>query len=110
MDQNLIELTALADQLENYIQQTIPHATTVQKYGGTLFTLRPEEKEGQFCGVFVQKKNVQISFSKGAELKDPKKLLSGTGKLRRHVNFTSADGVEFKDLEKLLKQAARLSM
>jgi len=110
MAENLIELTALADQLENFIQETIPESTTVKKYGGTLFTLRPEEKEGQFCGVFLQKKNVQISFSNGGELKDPKGLLSGTGKIRRHVNFTSADEVEFKELGKLLKQAAKLSM
>lgn len=108
MTDNVIEITSLADELENFIQQAIPKSTTVQKYGGTLFTLRPEEKEGQFCGVFLHKKHVQISFSKGSELKDPKKLLSGTGKLRRHVNFTSAGEIEFKDLEKLLKQAAKL--
>ena len=108
MTDNVIEMTSLADELEDFIQQAIPKSTTVQKYGGTLFTLRPEEKEGQFCGVFLHKKHVQVSFSKGSELKDPKKLLSGTGKLRRHVNFTSADEIEFKDLEKLLKQAAKL--
>ena len=108
MDNNLIEMTSLADALENFIQETIPESATVQKYGGTLYTLRPEEKEDQFCGVFMHKKHVQISFSKGGDLKDPKKLLSGTGKLRRHVNFRSAAEVDFKDLEKLLKQAAKL--
>jgi len=101
-------MASLADELEALIRQVVPKSETVQKYGGTLFTLSPEEKEGQFCGVFLHKKHVQLSFSKGAMLKDPNKLLLGSGKFRRHVNYTSSKDIDIKSLEKLLKQAAKL--
>jgi len=108
MNDNIINILSLASELEEFIQQVIPKAQTVQKYGGTLFTLKPEEKEGQFCGVFAHKNHVQISFSKGAELIDPKGMLLGSGKFRRHVNIASSEEDKFNDLEDLLKQASAL--
>jgi len=108
MSTDSVGLLALADELEAYIQHVVPKCQTVSKYGGRLFTLKPDEKEGQFCGVFVQKQNVQLSFSKGAEIADPKNLLLGSGKFRRHINFKSFDEVNEKDLKKLLVGAAKL--
>ena len=108
MGRSILSVVSLADELEQFFQETIPKADTVQKYGGTLFTLAPKEKEGQFCGIFVQKEHVHISFSKGSELKDPKGILLGTGKYRRHLNFKSSEEVDFKELKKLLKQAVKL--
>jgi len=55
LNDDSVNLIALADELEELIQATIPKSTRVSKYGGTLFTLKPEEKEGQFCGVFITK-------------------------------------------------------
>lgn len=107
MSDTAIEMIALAAELEEFVLQVVPESSTVKKYGGTLFTLHPDEKEGQFCGVFVLKKHVQISFSKGATLDDPLKLLSGTGKLRRHTNYISPKEINFPELEKLLLAAAK---
>jgi len=90
MDETVSNMIALADELEQFVRETIPGSDTVEKYGGTLFTLAPQEKEGQFCGIFVHKKHVHISFSKGAQLKDPKGLLLGSGKYRRHLNINSS--------------------
>lgn len=108
MTEDVLNMVALADELEAIILDVVPGCQTLQKYGGTLFTLRPEEKEGQFCGVFVHKKHVQISFSKGAELKDPSSLLLGTGKYRRHINVTTSIQASDKAVRKLLKQASGL--
>lgn len=108
MSEGVVDMMALADEIEGFIQEVVPKAETVQKYGGTLFTLRPDEKEGQFCGVFVHKKHVQLSFSNGASLKDPAKLLLGSGKFRRHVNVSSPDELNRKELKKLLRQASSL--
>ena len=108
MSEHIFEMSALADELEEYIRSVVPKSEVVKKYGGTLYTLKPEEKEGQFCGVFVHTKHVQISFSRGAELSDPNKLLLGSGKRRRHLNYVSSDDVDFGELEVLLKQAAKL--
>jgi len=103
-----MNMTALAEELEALISATIPKSQTVQKYGGTLFTLKPDEKEGQFCGVFIHKAHVQISFSKGAQLKDPKSLLSGNGKFRRHLNVSDISNVDLVGLKNLLRQASKL--
>ena len=108
MDEIALNMIALADELEGFIHEVVPESETVQKYGGTLFTLRPEEKEGQFCGVFVYRNHVQISFSKGAVLDDPGGLLQGGGKVRRHINFISSEHVSHEALRKLFKQASRL--
>lgn len=108
MENDALSLVALANELESFIQTTIPKATTTSKYGGTLFTLNPDEKEGQFCGVFLYKEHVQISFSLGAQLNDPEQLLQGNGKFRRHINFKSAGEINIEALTALLTQAASL--
>ena len=108
MNESAISLMSLAEELEAFIQHVVPKSTPVRKYGGRLFTLRPEEKEGQFCGVFIYQKHVQISFSRGAELTDSRNILSGSGKLRRHINFKSMDDVSEENLRNLLLQASKL--
>ncbi len=90
------ELEALAEELHNLILRDVPTSSTVAKYGGILYTLNPTEKEGQFCGVFVYKSHVQLSFSAGSFLDDPLRILSGSGKLRRHINFKRSEDIEKK--------------
>ncbi len=108
MAESITDMIALEDEINYFIKELVPGVETVKKYGGTLFTLNPDEKEGQFCGVFMYKKHVQISFSKGAGLKDPSALLLGSGKHRRHVNIVSMETINQKELKKLIKQASRL--
>jgi len=108
MTEKVMTMDALANEIEERIKLLVPKSETLQKYGGTLFTLHPDQKEGQFCGVFIYKKHVQISFSRGSELKDPNKLLQGSGKVRKHVNITSAQEASSAELNKLIKQAAKL--
>lgn len=80
--------------LDRIILEVVPDATRVSKYGGTLYTLAPDEKEGQFCGVFAYAKHVQLSFSRGDRLDDAAGMLAGTGKYRpRHLNFADASHV-----------------
>jgi len=105
---NALDLIALADEVELIIQNTIPESTRIQKYGGTLFTLKPDEKEGQFCGVFIYNHHVQISFSQGAQLLDKRKILSGFGIRRRHMNFASIEEIDIDATTDLLVQASRL--
>jgi len=107
MNNDSIELVSIANELEEFIQSCVPDSNRVSKYGGTLFTLKPEEKEGQFCGVFVYSAHVQLSFSNGSQLKDERKILKGSGKFRRHVNFKSREQIDFAYLKELVCQAAR---
>lgn len=98
----------IAEMLESFILDTVKGATKVEKYGGSLFTLKPDEKEGQFCGVFIYKQHAQVSLSKGALLEDAQNILQGSGKFRRHINYYSTESVDLKALKKLLVQAAAL--
>lgn len=96
----------LVDLLDDLIRRAVPGVSTVDKYGGTLYTLRPAEKEGQFCGIFSFAQHVQLAFSNGVALNDPCGLLSGSGKLRRHINFAHPDGLDEEPVRSLLRQAA----
>ena len=102
------EIERTVARLDALIRETVPDAVAVAKYGGTLYTRRPDEKEGQFCGVFPHARHVQLSFSRGAALDDPGDILGGGGKHRRHVNFAAADHVEADELTALVRQAAAL--
>lgn len=105
-----VEQDAIIDKLDQLIRQAAPGVVLVPKYGGTLYTLKPEEKEGQFCGVFPYKAHVQLAFSNGTALDDPEKLLTGTGKFRRHINFSNPEEVEPDALVDLLRKAVAHSL
>ncbi|TWU35621.1 hypothetical protein Q31b_50560 [Novipirellula aureliae] len=100
--QNLIGL------LDSLVKASLPKATKVAKYGGTLYTLKPDEREGQFCGVFPYKAHVQLSFAQGALLDDPDGLLEGGGKFRRHLTYKSLDDVDAKVVKRFCKAAIKL--
>jgi len=100
------EKDIMVKMLHELVLRVVPPAKTLSKYGGVLYTLRPDEKEGQFCGIFACEAHVQLSFSNGASLDDPQEVLSGSGKYRRHVSFKTPGDVQLKVLSSLLKQAA----
>lgn len=105
-DQEKGELIA---KLDNMILGAVPGAHAVSKYGGTLYTLKPDEKEAQFCGVFPYNSHVQLAFSQGTMLADPKKLLAGKGKMRKHINLEKIQDIDTTALVHLLKDAVRIS-
>lgn len=69
------EKTNLIELLDSLVTAAVPKVTKVPKYGGTLYTLKPDEKERQFCGVFPYKAHVQLSFARGSSLDDPDGVL-----------------------------------
>ena len=104
---NETEKRVITKVLDELVRQAAPKSQTVEKYGGILYTVKPDEKEGQFCGVFAYKQHVQLSFANGTKLKDPKGLLQGNGKFRRHINFSSAEEIDSKTVLALLRQSAK---
>ncbi len=104
MDQDL-----LIKRLDDIIRRSVPDVAIVPKYGGELYTLHPEEKEAQFCGIFPYKEHVQLAFSNGTALRDPRGVLVGTGKFRKHINFSKAEEIDVEVVVELIKEAAELS-
>jgi hypothetical protein len=69
-------------------------------YGGIMFSL-----EDDFGGLFVRKNHVSFEFGKGFIMKDPKKLLEGTGEFRRHLKIKSLADIKNKNVDFFVKQA-----
>jgi hypothetical protein len=64
---------------------------------------------GPLCFYMVAKEHVVFGFMRGAMLRDPEKLLEGTGKYLRHVKLRSVADVRRAGVRSLLEQAADLN-
>src|SRR5262252_6384936 len=64
---------------------------------------------GPLCFYMVAKEHVIFGFMRGAMLRDPEKLLEGTGKYLRHIKLRSVTDVGRPGVRSLLKEAARLN-
>jgi hypothetical protein len=57
------------------------------------------------CTIILSKKGIKLGFYKGAELPDPKKLLTGSGKVHRYVEIKSEEEIRNPALVELLEHA-----
>ena len=64
---------------------------------------------GPLCFYMVAKEHVVFGFVRGATLRDPGKLLEGTGKYLRHVKLRSAADAQQAGVRALVKEAAALN-
>lgn len=103
----LDEIEMVDDEKFNILQELRKIVFKVHKkveerimYGGIMFSL-----ENDFGGIFASKNHVSFEFSNGYTMKDPKKLLEGTGKFRRHLKITSLEDIKEKDVIFFVKQA-----
>ena len=103
---NETEKQIITQMLDEIILTTIPTAKTIPKYGGMLYTSKPDEKEAQFCGIFRYNHHVQLSIVNDPVLEDPNGVLLGNGTTRRHINFKSPDEIDADVVKALIKQAA----
>lgn len=68
-------------------------------YGGIMFSLKND-----FGGVFASKNHISFEFSFGVNMKDPHKILEGSGKLRRHLKIRAISDIEDKKVDFFVKQ------
>lgn len=79
------------------------HATT------SVFSI--SDKLGDaFCLVPIYSNHLNLAFSKGTLLKDPHKLLTGTGKLMRHIPIEKPNDYRNSKVKALLKEAIDLAI
>ena len=64
---------------------------------------------GPLCFYMVAKEHVVFGFVRGAMLRDPGKLLEGTGKYLRHVKLRSVADLRKPGVRSLLEEAADLN-
>lgn len=61
-----------------------------------------------FCYLYLTKNHVTLGFQKGTSLKDPDRMLTGTGKEMRHINFLTLSDLEQPGIQQLIEEAVNL--
>ena len=59
------------------------------------------------CTIIPSRKGIKLGFYKGSELPDPKKLLTGSGKVHRYVEIKSENDVKDPAIKKLIDEALK---
>ena len=94
----------IVSEVRKLILKNNAHAQEEIKYGGLLYSDSRSDKES-YTGLFVYKSHVSIEFADGHSFLDPKKLLQGNGKYRRHLKCKKLDDVDKKEVMHFLQQA-----
>jgi Domain of unknown function (DU1801) len=63
-----------------------------------------------YCMLPIYTNHMNFGFNKGALLPDPQKLLTGTGKLIRHIDVQHTAAYRTSEVENLVKEAIQLAI
>lgn len=97
------ELRKVVRGLRNLVKEAVPGtAETVNAWRIPTF-----EKGQPFCYYMVGKHHVTCGFHYGTSLRDPHKLLEGTGKNLRHVKLFGIEDLKRRGFPELLREAAK---
>ncbi|HKZ54155.1 MAG TPA: DUF1801 domain-containing protein [Anaerolineales bacterium] len=91
-------------QLRKIVREAAPEAKESIKWAQPVY-----ESHGPFCYIKAFQSAVNIGFWRGADLKDPGRLLQGSGEKMRHVKLTDEDAIQAEVLADFVRQAVRLN-
>ena len=102
------KVALLASKLRNFLIKELPgiielpdNSANLIGYGyGTGY-------KDTICTILLSKKGVKMGFYKGSELPDPKKLLTGTGKVHKYVEIKTEEDILSPALKALLNEALK---
>jgi hypothetical protein len=87
------------------------HETVLQLYRNNvvsiLYSTTEKQMKDNICLIVVYRDHVNLLFPRGADLKDPRGLLEGTGKAMRHVKIFSVADVGRPGVRALVSQAKK---
>ena len=89
--------------LRKFVKKEAPGLTEAIKWGNICWI-----GKSNVAWIIVYDGHVDFGFFQGAKLKDPAKLLEGTGKGLRHVKVREAKDIKPKEFAGLLKQAVAM--
>ena len=89
--------------LRALILENAPDATETIKWNQPCFS-----QKRLFCYLQRAKTHVTLGFQYGARLDDPQSLLTGDGKLMRHINFATEDHINEAACKALIGEALRI--
>ena len=111
LDLKEADLIALYVDLRNYILDIHPQCNELIYHTHALtsvYTLS-EKLTDAFCMIPIYNNHLNLGFNKGTLLKDPKKLLQGTGKYIRHIPINKVPDFRNNDVSALIHEAVLLS-
>jgi len=96
-------------ELRNIIASVAPDAVEVIRWRG--FNYFHEGRGGVvsagICQIGIHEDHIRLAFIHGAFLSDPKHLLMGNQKAKRHIKLKSYDDAPWDDLKQLIEESAR---
>lgn len=99
-------VVALGLQLRDYLLSVLPGIIEMPDAASCIigYGYGPGYKH-LICTIIPSKKGIKLGFYKGSELPDPQHLLTGAGKVHRHVEITSADLINGHAIKALITAA-----
>src|SRR6218665_236523 len=101
------EVIDLFCDLRQYILELYPDANELLYHTHALtavFSISDKLSDA-FCMLPIYSQHMNLGFNKGTLLKDPKKLLTGTGNLIRHIDVNQAKDYRNPAVKALIKEA-----
>jgi len=108
-DQEVIDLFT---DLRNYILDLYPDSNELLYHTHALTAVFSvsDKLSDAFCMLPIYTGHLNLGFNKGSRLKDPHKLLTGTGNLIRHIDVMNPDDYRNPKVKALLKEAIDYSI
>ncbi len=97
------EMSELAEKLRNLILDMFPYMDEVIKWNNLVY-----EINGYVCAILIHKAHINLEFWRGAELKDPKNRLEGTGKKMRHLKIRDESEIDAEYIKILVEESIKL--
>lgn len=101
------EIIDLFHDLRDYILELYPDSNELLYHTHALTAVFcvSDKLSDAFCMLPVYSNHLNLGFNKGTLLKDPDKLLKGTGNLIRHINVKNAKDYRNPKVKALIKEA-----
>ena len=92
--------------LRGLIKEADPEVVEEWKWGGPVWS-----HDGLICTGESYKSAVKLTFAKGAQLKDPRKLFNSSleGNTRRAIDFREGEKIEEASFKALIREAVALN-
>ncbi len=106
------EVIELFKDLRNYILELHPDSNELLYHTHALTTVFSisDKLSDAFCMLPIYTNHVNLGFNKGTLLKDPQKLLTGTGNLIRHIDIKNKNDYRNPKVKALIKEAFDFAM
>lgn len=106
------DIQAIAKSARKKMRAMFPRAIELvyDNYNALVIGYGPTERAADaICSIAVYPKWVTLFFLHGAKLRDPEKILTGSGKVVRNFRLSSADDLDKPAIRALVKQAIEAS-